>query len=237
MVYAQYYYRDPNDPAGFGTGLSDAYQDHFFICDFRGSPAQSGVHSFAVKPKGASFELIDQRKFFWSILCTDVAFGPGGGLYVSDWVETWEGAGKGRIYRAFDPSKQDDPLIAETGRLLAQKWDKEAFDNLPSLLGHADMRVRLEAQFEMARRGERSERELAKLARDAHAPIVKRLHAIWGLGQIGRNKPRSQQQRSEKPEPATSGRQRAERAHWRRANRPGDAPRVRPHFDSPSPAA
>jgi len=23
MVYAQYYYRDPNDPAGFGTGLSD----------------------------------------------------------------------------------------------------------------------------------------------------------------------------------------------------------------------
>jgi hypothetical protein len=24
MVYAQYYYRDPNDPAGFGTGLSDA---------------------------------------------------------------------------------------------------------------------------------------------------------------------------------------------------------------------
>ena len=51
-----------------------------------------------MKPKGASFELVDSQQFVWSILATDVEFGYDGGVYVSDWVDGWDGAGKGRIY-------------------------------------------------------------------------------------------------------------------------------------------
>jgi len=41
-----------------GTGLPEKYAEHFFLADFHGD-AGSCVHSLAVKPKGASFELVD----------------------------------------------------------------------------------------------------------------------------------------------------------------------------------
>jgi quinoprotein glucose dehydrogenase len=61
-----------NGPAGNtyypGTGqLSDKYQDHFFLVDFRGSSGGSGIHAFGLKPKGASFEMIDLHHFVWSV--------------------------------------------------------------------------------------------------------------------------------------------------------------------------
>src|SRR5439155_1658539 len=34
-----------------GTGLSAQFQDHFFLVDFRGGGANSGVHTFTLKPK------------------------------------------------------------------------------------------------------------------------------------------------------------------------------------------
>jgi len=34
-----------------GTGLSERYLHHFFLCDFRAEASISGVHSFAVEPK------------------------------------------------------------------------------------------------------------------------------------------------------------------------------------------
>ncbi|MCA9270273.1 MAG: PQQ-dependent sugar dehydrogenase, partial [Planctomycetales bacterium] len=33
-----------------GVGLPERYRDHFFLCDFRGGPANSGVHALAMKP-------------------------------------------------------------------------------------------------------------------------------------------------------------------------------------------
>ena len=42
--------------------LPDRYKDHFFLVDFRGASGQSGIRSFAVKPKGASFELVDSQR-------------------------------------------------------------------------------------------------------------------------------------------------------------------------------
>ena len=67
-----------------GTGLPAKYRNHFFLADFRGGAGNSGVRSFANKPKGASFELVDAEQFAWSVLATDVDFGPDGALYVLD---------------------------------------------------------------------------------------------------------------------------------------------------------
>ncbi|HEX8200956.1 MAG TPA: PVC-type heme-binding CxxCH protein, partial [Isosphaeraceae bacterium] len=83
-----------------GTGLPARYRRHFFLADFRGgTSAQSGIRSFAVRPQGASFELVDPQQFLWSVLPTDVDFGSDGALYVLDWVEGWNKTGKGRIYK------------------------------------------------------------------------------------------------------------------------------------------
>ncbi len=178
-------------PSGFcfnygATALPERYDNHFFICDFRGGPGGSGVYSFAVKPKGAAFELVDGHEAFWSILATDCDFGPDGGFYVSDWVDGWEITGKGRLYRFADPQAEKKPIVAETKRLLAAGFDQRPTAELEALLGHADLRVRQGAQMALA--DPQRQDGLAALTRVARAGTnqLARLHAVWGLGQIGR---------------------------------------------------
>ncbi|MFO0890385.1 MAG: PVC-type heme-binding CxxCH protein [Isosphaeraceae bacterium] len=165
--------------------LPDRYRGHFFLVDFRGSSGQSGIRSLALKPKGASFELSDPGEFVWRALATDVDFGPDGHLYFSDWVEGWEKPQKGRIYRVSDPSRRADPAVAEVRRLLGEGMEQRSPEGLVGLLAHADMRVRQEAQYELARRG--AAEELASVARSARGRLP-RVHALWGLGQVARRK-------------------------------------------------
>jgi len=176
-----------NGPSGLayypGTGLQDRYGGHFFLVDFRGSVAGSGVHTFALKPKGASFELVNRADFIWHVLATDVEFGVNGGLYVSDWVEGWDMTGKGRIYRVFDPVAANDPVALQTKKLLAEGMEKRSLKELAVLLAHRDQRVRQEAQFALAEKGKAAVRTLAGVAR-RNSDQLARLHAIWGLGQI-----------------------------------------------------
>ncbi len=166
-----------------GTGLPERFRDHFFLVDFRGGGANSGVHTFTIKPKGASFELVDPQHFIWGILATDIKFGVAGGVYVSDWVQGWEMTGKGRIYRMHDPAIDKDPLVLETKQLLSDGMEKRSLKELVLLLAHRDMRVRQEAQFALADRGPQAIKTLAGAARQGMNQLA-RLHAIWGIGQI-----------------------------------------------------
>ncbi len=168
------------------VALPDRYAGHFFLADFRGSSGGSGIRSFAVKPKGAAFEMTDQHQFVWSVLATDCEFGPDGGFYVSDWTEGWELTGKGRIYRFADPEAAKKPAVAEVKRLLAEGFDWRTPQELAKLLSHADMRVRLEAQFALA--DKRAVDQLAEAARTGKDRLS-RLHGVWGLGQVGRSIP------------------------------------------------
>lgn len=170
------------------AGLPDRYNDHFFLADFRGTPGNSGIRSFAVEANGASFKPVDQHQFLWSILATDVDFPPSGGMYVSDWIEGWGQPGKGRIYHlTFE--NPDHAAIAEVASLLAEGFDGRATDELIALLGHADQRVRQRAQFALADRGEEAIAPL-KEALGSEEEMV-RLHALWGLGQIARTDPKA----------------------------------------------
>ena len=166
-----------------GTGLPDHFRERFFLADFRGTPANSGVRTFRVQPKGASFELVDDEQTLWSILATDVDFGPDGAIYVSDWVNGWEGEGKGRIYRYFSPELASSPQVQEVKRLLKEGFSQRPPEELIKLLAHADRRVRQEAQFALAEQHQIS--FLAKVATDGDS-LLARLHGIWGLGQVGR---------------------------------------------------
>ena len=166
-----------------GTGLPARYKDHFFLVDFRGGSANSGVLSFALQPKGAGFELVDRDHFCWSILATDVKFGVDGGLYISDWVEGWSPMGKGRLYRVHDASLDKDALVLETKRLLAEGMENRSLAELARLLSHADIRVRQEAQFALADRGLEGLPKLESVAHQNDNQIA-RLHGIWGIGQV-----------------------------------------------------
>jgi quinoprotein glucose dehydrogenase len=177
-----------NGPSGLtyhpGTGLNDSYKGRFFLCDFRGGTG-SGIHSIAVKPKGAGYEVTDRSDFIWDVLVTDGDFGYDGCFYLTDWVNGWNLTGKGRIYRVFDPETRNNPAVLETKKLMAEGFEKRSSAELSGLLAHADQRVRQEAQFALAGRGADGVKALAGVAK-ASGNLLPRLHALWGLGQLAR---------------------------------------------------
>lgn len=186
------------------TQLPERYKEHFFVADFRGGSPNSGIRSFANKPKGASFELVDSEEFLWSILPTDVDFAPDGALYLTDWVDGWGMPQKGRIYKVSDPNRANDQQVLEVKKLLADGMMERSVAELGRLLEHADYRIRLEAQLalvdkvlgwrmpgvEIAPTASANE-VIAVFVSKAKAATnrLARLHAIWGLGQLGRKNP------------------------------------------------
>lgn len=180
-----------NGPSGLtyypGTGLSDSYKGMFFLTHFKGVDNVSGIKGYTFAPKGASFELAKMQEIIWNTLPTDVDFSPDGYLHFVDWVHGWPKSDKGRIYRLV-PDKLD-PRAQETAKLLREGMAKRSTKDLVKLLANPDMRVRLEAQYELAARpknGKASEIkslvDTALKSPNRHA----RIHAIWAMRQIGR---------------------------------------------------
>ncbi len=178
-------------PSGFvfssGTSLPPRYRNHFFYCNFTGN---DGVESFAVEAQGAGFTIIDHHDFCKPIMASDVDFGYDGKMYLSDYPtnpfdRTTSG---GRIYTVFDKARLAQPIVVETRHLFQEGFKHRDSKELLLLLHHDDMRVRLRAQFALAATGSESASDLTTVANGDENQLA-RLHAIWGLGQIGRSHP------------------------------------------------
>ena len=163
-----------------GTGLGKGFADHFFMCDFRGATATSGIRAFKLRPQGAFFELVEPTEPIWQVLATDVAFGPDGFLYLTDWVNGWVGEGKGRIYRFADPDVIASAEVQAVRDWLARNVKDFTVDELKLGLAHQDQRVRFKAQYELAERGEVNVFAKTALSRE---DLLPRLHSVWGLEQ------------------------------------------------------
>ncbi|MSU59847.1 MAG: c-type cytochrome [Pedosphaera sp.] len=175
-----------NGPSGLafdpGVGLPPEWRGRFFLANFSGNP-NSGIYAFKVRAKGAGFELEQNDRFWWNFLPTDIDFGYDGCIYASDWINGWDGTGKGRLYRLFQPEQRDSPAATGLKKLFADGFRRLSTGDLAKILAHQDRRVRQEAQFELVARS--ATNELAEVA--ATGPtLFARLHAIWGLGQLER---------------------------------------------------
>lgn len=179
----------PDGPSGLtyypGTGLPDSYRGSFFMCHFRGSFTNSAIYRYQLAPEGASFRLTLQENFLSGTLPTDVDFAPDGRLYFSDWGQGWAKSSRGRLYALTHRDTVGDPRIAEVRRLFASGFTSRATEELISLLGHANQRVRLEAQFAVAARGAAVAPQLLLSASRGPSQLA-RIHALWALGQIAR---------------------------------------------------
>lgn len=176
-----------NGPSGFayypGTGMSDQFDHHFFLCDFKGGSDRSGIYSFTLKPNGAGFAPSDVKELFWGCLVTDCDFGPDGALYVSDWLSGWSGVGKGRIWKITDAEIGDERAAAEARKLLGAGFAQTSAVHLIRYLDHKDMRVRMEASFALAAKKQAATDAVTRVLDNTSNPVG-RLHALWTLGMI-----------------------------------------------------
>jgi quinoprotein glucose dehydrogenase len=77
-------------------------------------------------------------------------------------------------------------ISADLAKLLAAGFTASSVTDLTALLAHADRRARLEAQLELATRGDAGIKAFTAVANNKSARPLARLHAVWGLTQLGR---------------------------------------------------
>ncbi|MGB0578117.1 MAG: PVC-type heme-binding CxxCH protein [Limisphaerales bacterium] len=179
-----------NGPSGLvyypGTGMPSKYDNHFFLCHFKGNIVNSKIQAFSVKPKGATFELDNSEVFTGMMQPTDLEFGPDGALYFADWGQGWTRQRKGRIYRIAHNGLRTDAVATQTKEIFGEGFEQRPERNLIGLLGHRDRRIRQEAHLELAARGKDSIEALTDVAENSGHQLA-RIHAIWALGIISRD--------------------------------------------------
>ncbi len=168
-----------------GTGMPPEYDGHFFMCDFRGEPSYSLIWDISMKEQGAGFALLEKKPFIKGTLVTDCDFGPDGAMYFSDWVSGWGQTGKGRIYRAFVPELSKSKEVLEVQAELKQGMAGRSEAQLETRLAHKDLRIRLRAELELAKRGKKGFEALRHAAQAAPS-LQGRLHGVWGMGVAAR---------------------------------------------------
>ena len=176
-------------PSGFaaypGTGFGADFDGRFFISDFRGTAAKSGVRSFRAPQDGAHFKLTDDEQPFWGVLVTDVQFGPDNRFYISDWVDGWNGVGKARLYAFEDAEARQTAASQTASRLIREGMGGRTEAELAGLLASPDRRVRDAAQWALA--DAKATTLLQTAAQETTNPLVARAHGVWGLGQLAMN--------------------------------------------------
>lgn len=177
-------------PAGLafnpGTALGEAWNEHFFASFFAASSARSKVQAFTISPKGSSFSIDSIRDVVGGIVPTGITFAPDGALYINDWKDSYDKKPAGRIWKLDTQAGQENKERANTQALLKKGATGTSVEELATLMEHADQRVRLMAQFELAKRGESA--TLTSIA-NANQYLLARVHAIWGLGQVAHQNP------------------------------------------------
>lgn len=169
-----------NGPAGFawepGTALGASLRGHFLVNGF-----PSGVmEAFEVESKGASFEMRNFRQVNSGIMGIGMSWGPGGALFMADWVGGYPLDEVGAVWRVDDPAGANSTERKETQALLSAGFEDRETNDLVALLAHADQRVRLGAQLALVKK--EAWNELEAVVADSKAAMLARIHAIWGLG-------------------------------------------------------
>jgi len=177
-----------NGPTGFlynpGTAFSPEWKNTFFVGEFVGNPSRSGIYSFKLIPKGATFELGETKMILRGVLATGIDFGPDGAMYLADWIDGWDTKDYGRVWK-LDIAGGMSTERKQVQTLLADDFKKYDENKLSDLLKHADMRIRQKSQLELATRGEKG-LEIFKQNISQKENQLARVNSIWGVSQFAR---------------------------------------------------
>lgn len=178
-----------NGPTGMvhnpGTALGSEWKNKFFLVEFVGDPSLSHLWAFDLKPKGASFELKSEVDVLSGILPTGIKFGPDGALYLADWLNGWGTKDSGRIWK-LDVSEDKDDLAQqreETLKLMQANYEDFSNDELLALFQNTDRRIRLKAQYQLAKSTFWGYYKLKSYVKEEQNQLA-RIHGIWTLGMM-----------------------------------------------------
>ena len=168
-------------PAGFvrdpGTALGASLRGHFLLNQF----PSGRMEAFTLEPDGVAFKMANQRTVNSGLMGIGMAWGVEGALYLADWDGGYPLDEKGGVWTVDVPGTERDAAARqETLILLTSDFGARGEAELQQLLGHADQRVRVAVQLELAKRG--LWQALLTVAGDAGRPLLARVHGIWGAG-------------------------------------------------------
>lgn len=169
-----------NGPAGFlhepGTALGSRLRGNFILNQF----PSGKMEAFTVKPVGATFEMSRARLINSGIMGIGMSWAPNGTFFMADWLGGYPLDEKGAVWSVDEDKGQVHPARKETQTLLSKGFGGHNLNDLQVLLGHADQRVRVGAELELAKRSEW--KTLMKVAGDTKASLFARIHGLWGYG-------------------------------------------------------
>lgn len=178
-----------NGPTGMiynpGTAMAPRWKNTFFVVEFVGNPARSGIHAFKLKPQGATFELSETEMIQSHMLPTGLDFGPDGAIYAADWINGWGNKNYGRIWKLDDEEGKNWEARKETQRRISLDFKKMSEDELLDHLMYEDLRIRRKAQFELAKSGAKGAEVFQKALNQKENQLA-RVNAIVGLSQLAR---------------------------------------------------
>jgi quinoprotein glucose dehydrogenase len=108
-----------------GTCLPAEYDDHFFLADY-----VDGLDAISNKQVGASYRMEKLETFIKLFGLTDVKFGPGGAMFVSDMVRPGAFEGQGRILKISHRESINSNLASETQTLLREGMKEKSNSGL-----------------------------------------------------------------------------------------------------------
>ena len=167
-----------------GAGFLESEVGRFFVCNYTGDPATSGIRSFEIKPEGAGMKMAGVRNVLTGVTATDAKFSLDGRLFITDYCGGWKSHDAGRLLSLdAGPAAWRAKDAASTVRIMRDGMAQRSSAELVNLFKHPDARVRLAAQLAITRQPDAIEcLGEAALSTD----LMVRLHGIWGLGILDR---------------------------------------------------
>jgi len=181
-----------NGPSGVtwmsGLSVAEDLRDTFLMTNYRGAANISNVIQIALSPDGSSFKLKKQSTFVEGVAVADVEHGYDGNLYFADYGGGWSVNKNGsiQVLRPTDPKLKE--IGAETAQMFKKGFADRSLPELALLLEHPDQRVRQASQFAIVGKGEDAVAVLSEIVSQGIKGQYAPLHALWGLGQLYRQK-------------------------------------------------
>lgn len=178
-----------NGPSGLtwmtGESLPEDLRNRFLLADYRGASSNCKVLTIRAEHSGAGFVASEVKELANGVGVSDVELGYDGNLYLCDFGGGWSVNENGSIQVLVPKDETQRRAGAEVAELVRAGFSQRSVAELKTLLSHPDKRVRQFAQFALVDKKGEGRALLRELAAKAGDPIP-RLHAVWGLGQMGR---------------------------------------------------